>query len=328
MIDYGNIIKFIPNRSQTPIQDESNNASSNVVNSQLISNESKHPSSPPHLQQQAKKPHLRNNFKRTLRPSNSMSFRDGNTTVLARSSFNIRRAQYGAGTFNHGRTIINRNGEQYIEDMNERIDRRFVRSIDNNGVKRYYEVIDIIPTKTVRRYKQSHGQNTLKSTKYDQSERPVRINSFRQSVQSPLLDFTGMDNPQHINDEYHRYLQTFNETNNVTNLTSQEHSLLTNDSSSMNTADVSSNTSVPNDNYFRRRKPPKASVTSSSKTKMFYNNNIPPADINRKTSDSVSASSSQESKENKKSDRPVNNNQYVRSAQSDPRAIINNITYI
>lgn len=74
----------------------------------------------------------------------------GEATVIARAVLELNQHRRPTKpTFS--RTIVERNGKQYLTEMKERIERRYVQIFDENlGRMRLFEVTDYIPTRTVR----------------------------------------------------------------------------------------------------------------------------------------------------------------------------------
>ncbi|CAF1249138.1 unnamed protein product, partial [Didymodactylos carnosus] len=265
---------IIKSRSQNPIQDESNDSQSICINPQLISNESRQRKSYLSYVQKQGTSHNSTNLNKILRRSNTMLRRDSNAVVLSHSSINLGRGQHVMNQFQPTRIIANRNGRQYIEDMNERIEKRFVRCTNDFGEKKYFEVIDIIPIKTVQRYNQSNGQNNLTPLRSSQYGGQIPMINFRRPMPTTqLMDFVDLEDPEQVHAEYHRYLSA-DRDHNMNELPSVQKSLpFRNHSPSINAGNVTSHISGPNNSYSNRRTP---SITSSSSdSKIFHPGRIP-----------------------------------------------------
>ena len=79
----------------------------------------------------------------------------GEATVIARTVIDLnhhRRATKPSYPLSRpSRTVVERNGKQYVTEMKERIERRYVQIFDDNlGRMRLFEVTDYIPTRTIR----------------------------------------------------------------------------------------------------------------------------------------------------------------------------------
>lgn len=83
----------------------------------------------------------------------------GDPVVISRASINIDKhrgqlKKYVSPSFQPMRTIVERNGQQFVVEFKERIEQRYVQCIDENtNKKRYFEVTDCIPYRIIRPYK-------------------------------------------------------------------------------------------------------------------------------------------------------------------------------
>jgi hypothetical protein len=123
--------------------------------------------------------------------------------VISRSVINPndhrRTRSHFSSSFRPFRTIVERNGKQFLVEFKERTERRYVQCIDETTHQmRFFEVIDCIPCRIIRPYKhksQSLSQNDtsqntfLPTRRSNQRPAPPPIPSdrlFPQTVNPPV----------------------------------------------------------------------------------------------------------------------------------------------
>jgi hypothetical protein len=126
--------------------------------------------------------------------------------VVAHSVSNLN---HRSSSFRPNRTIVERNGKQFVTEFKERMERRYVQVFDETtGRMRLFEVTDFIPSKTIRsirNHRQAQIQNgpsrniaTSNPSSDPRSARPPSANSRREAAtQSNLLDFSDLST--HLN---------------------------------------------------------------------------------------------------------------------------------
>lgn len=107
-------------------------------------------------------------------------------------------------SFGPNRSIVERNGKQFVTELKERMERRHVQVFDpTTGQMRLFEVTDYIPSRTVRSIRihpennvssnslprnfSSNHRSTLPAITYDRKESPAAA-----AVVSNLVDFNGL----------------------------------------------------------------------------------------------------------------------------------------
>jgi len=110
--------------------------------------------------------------------------------VISRSVINLNDQReetknHFSSSFRPFCTIVERNGQQFLAEFQERIERRYVQCIDETThQKRLFEVIDCIPYRTVRPYK--HKSQYLSQNDISQSAFfPIRRSNQRRTL-SPI----------------------------------------------------------------------------------------------------------------------------------------------
>jgi hypothetical protein len=124
--------------------------------------------------------------------------------IISRSVVNLnnhqRLNQHHLASLRPSRTIVERNGKQFLTEFKERMERRYVQiSDENTGRLRLFEVTDYIPSKTVRsvRYNSQFPlQNGTSRNSFQSHQRlalpSISNNRTRTETPSNLLNFSNL----------------------------------------------------------------------------------------------------------------------------------------
>ena len=117
--------------------------------------------------------------------------------IIYRSVTNLnhhrRTNNHQLSFFGPNRSIVERNGKQFITEMKERMERRHVQVFDETtGQMRLFEVTDYIPSRIVRSMR-IHPENHTSSFKYHSVLPAITYNPTAPKKSSTsLMDFNGL----------------------------------------------------------------------------------------------------------------------------------------
>jgi len=106
---------------------------------------------------------------RTIRPNSpeKQPIMTDSAFIISRSIVNPNDrlyTKYVSSTFKPFRSVIERNGQQFLVEFEERIEKRYVKCLDETTQKtRLFEVIDRIPCRTIRPYSRNSLSSDFKS---------------------------------------------------------------------------------------------------------------------------------------------------------------------
>ncbi len=118
-------------------------------------------------------------------------------SIIYRSVTNLnhhrRTNNHQLSSFGPSRSIVERNGKQFITEMKERMERRHVQVFDETtGQMRLFEVTDYIPSRIVRSMR-IHPQNNTSSFNNHSVLPAITYNPTEPTKSSTnLVDFNGL----------------------------------------------------------------------------------------------------------------------------------------
>jgi hypothetical protein len=120
---------------------------------------------------------------------------NGDAVVISRSVINPnnhqRKRNFISSSSRPSRTLIERNGKQFLTEFRERAERRYVQCFDESTQQmRFFEVIDYIPCRTIRPYKHKY-QFLLQNNAFQNTSLPP-LQSKQQPI--PSQTFNGWSN--------------------------------------------------------------------------------------------------------------------------------------
>ncbi|CAF2794804.1 unnamed protein product [Rotaria sp. Silwood2] len=343
-------VRFSPLQKQTP--DSSNESSHSQLDqtpiqslqptnlSPVIDNQIQQEQSPPEKQLIIRNPSyfLQSNFQMYNQKMNN------DAHVIARSVINFNNHQrlnkYQLSPLRPNRTIIEYNGKQFLTELRERMEQRFVEIFDEyTGQMRLFEVTDYIPTRIIRSITGKPQSQIQRKALFNrvpprvplnQNSRRLPMASDRKQAPPPsnLVDFKDLNNRKTLArefDQYHSGAGLPVNNNNNTNsapprISSQRHATKYDPrNSSSSSSSSSSDNSQPNaTNSFptsSRNVPGEYSSGSSRSQAPSFHPHSPTADSYSINSSDTNSSTSYDDSDSEAIDRTLPS--YNRNAQSN-----------